>query len=92
MTTLASIHPGEHLVEILEELHISQDHLAQVTGVDPIRLNHIIHHQAPITADTALQIGRVLGMTPDFWLNLQRMDGLDCARALVCRPLVSFRR
>ena len=81
MTTLAPIHPGEHLVEILEELHISQDHLAQTMGVDPIRLNQIIHHQAPITADTALWIGRALGMTPDFWLNLKRMYDLDCARA-----------
>ena len=33
MTTLAPIHPGEHLVEILDELHISQDHLAQAMGV-----------------------------------------------------------
>ncbi len=81
MTTLAPIHPGEHLAEILDELHISQDHLAQTMGVNPIRLNQIIHHQAPITADTALRIGRVLGMTPDFWLNLQRMYDLDRARA-----------
>ena len=80
MTTLAPIRPGEHLVEILEELHISQDHLAQAMGVDPIRLNQIIHQQAPITADTALRIGAALGMTPDFWLNLQRMYDLDRAR------------
>ena len=81
MTTLDPIHPGEHLVEILDELHISQDHLAQTMGVDPIRLTQIIHHQAPITADTALQIGAALGTTPDFWLNLQRMYDLDCSRA-----------
>lgn len=81
MTTLDPIHPGEHLVEILDELHISQDHLAQTMGVDPIRLNQIIHHQAPITVDAAQRIGRVLGMTPDFWLNLQQMYDLDCARA-----------
>ena len=74
------IHPGEHLVEILDELHISQDHLAQKMGVDPIRLTQIIHHQAPITADAALRIGAALGTTPDFWLNLQRMYDLDCAR------------
>ena len=81
MTTLAPIHPGEHLVEILDELHISQDHLAQTMDVDPIRLTRIIYHQAPITADMALRIGAALGMTPDFWLNLQRMYDLDCARA-----------
>ncbi len=86
MTTLAPIHPGEHLVEILDELHINQDHLAQAMGVDPIRLNQIIHQQAPITADTALQIGEALGTTPDFWLNLQRMYDLDCARATTDTP------
>lgn len=59
-------YPGAHPVEMLEELHISQDHLAQTMGVDPIRLNQIIHQQAPITADTALRIGAALGMTPDF--------------------------
>ena len=59
----------------------AKDHLAQTSGVNPIRLDQIIHHQAPITADTALRIGRVLGMTADFWLNLQRMYDLDCARA-----------
>ena len=73
-------YPGAHPVEILEERHISQDHLAQAMGVDPIRLNQIIYHQAPITADTALRIGAALGMTPDFWLNLQWMYDLDCAR------------
>ena len=32
-------------------------------------------------ADTALRIGKALGMTADFWLNLQRMYDLDVARA-----------
>ena len=80
MTTLAPIHPGEHLAEILDELDISQGRLAQAIGVDPRHLDQIIHHQAPVTADTALRIGRALGMTPDFWLNLQWMYDLDCAR------------
>ena len=35
----------------------------------------------PLTADTALRIGQALGMTPDYWLNLQRMYDLDVARA-----------
>ena len=80
MTTLAPIHPGEHLAEILDELHISQGRLAKKIGVDPIRLDQIIHHRRPITADTARRIGQALEMTPAFWLNLQRMYDLDCAR------------
>ncbi|MXW30312.1 MAG: HigA family addiction module antidote protein [Chloroflexi bacterium] len=79
--TTGAIHPGEHLEEFLEELGISQYRLAKVIGVAPVRINQIVHSQRAITADTALRIGRALGTTPDFWLNLQRMYDLDVARA-----------
>ena len=81
MTTTAPIHPGEHLAEILDELHISQYRLAKAIGVTPVRINEIVHRRRSITADTALRIGRALRMTPEFWLNLQRMYDLDLARA-----------
>ena len=81
MTEMPSIHPGEHLAEILEELGISQYRLAKTMGVPPIRINDIVRCRRSITADTALRIGQALGMTPEFWLNLQRMYDLDIARA-----------
>ena len=92
MTEALPIHPGEHLAEILEELGISQYRLAKTVGVPPIRINDIVHCRRSITADTALRIGHALGMTPEFWLNLQRMYDLDVARAStdtsVIEPLV----
>ncbi len=81
MTEAPPIHPGEHLAEILEELGISQYRLAKTMGVPPIRINDIVRRRRSITADTALRIGQALGMTPEFWLNLQRMYDLDIARA-----------
>ena len=81
MCTPAPIHPGEHLAEILEELGISQYRLARAIGVPPIRINDIVHCRRAVTADTALRIGQALSMTPEFWLNLQRMYDLDVARA-----------
>lgn len=78
----APIHPGEHLKEILEELGVSQYRLAKAIGVPPIRINEIVHGRRAVTADTALRVGRALGMTPEFWLNLQRMYDLDVARAV----------
>ena len=81
MTVGAPIHPGEHLAEILGELNISQYRLAKAIGVHPRRINQIVLGGRSITADTALRIGRALGMTPEFWLNLQRMYDLDLARA-----------
>ena len=81
MTTPEAIHPGEHLAEIMNELGITQYRLAKTIGVPPIRIHDIVHCRRSITADTALRIGHALGMTPDFWLNLQRMYDLDVARA-----------
>ena len=81
MTTAEPIHPGEHLGEILSELGISQYRLAKTIGVTPIRINDIVHCRRSVTADTALRVGKALGMTAEFWLNLQRMYDLDAARA-----------
>ena len=81
MTTLEPIHPGEHLAETMNELGITQYRLAKTIGVPPIRIHDIVHCRRSITADTALRIGQALGMTPDYWLNLQRMYDLDVARA-----------
>ncbi len=80
MNTPEPIHPGEHLAEFLDELGISQYRLAKTIGISPIRINAIIKHRRSITADTALRIGRALGTTPDYWLNLQRMYDIDVAR------------
>ena len=80
MNVSEPIHPGEHLAEIMEELGITQYRLAKTIGVPQIRIHDIVHCRRSITADTALRIGRALGMTPDYWLNLQRMYDLDVAR------------
>ena len=74
------IHPGEHLAEIIQELGITQYRLARTIDVPPIRIRDIVHGRRSITADSALRIGKALGMTPDFWLNLQRMYDLELAR------------
>ena len=94
MTTNSPIHPGEHLAEMLEELGISQYRLAKAIGVPPIRINDIVRCRRSITADTALRIGQALSMTPEFWLNLQRMYDLEVARSSTdtrsIKPLVEL--
>ena len=75
----------------MDELGISQYRLAKTTGVPPIRIHNIVHRRRSITADTLTgaelihhqgnRLKSALGMTPDFWLNLQRMYDLDVARA-----------
>ena len=81
MTAPEPIHPGEHLAEMLHELGVTQYRLAKTIGVPQVRVHQIVHGRRGVTADSALRLGRALGMTPDFWLNLQRMYDLDVARA-----------
>ena len=81
MTAPELIHPGEHLAEFLEELGITQYRLSKTIGVPQVRIHDIVHRRRSITADTALRLGQALGVSPEFWLNLQRMYDLDVARA-----------
>ena len=85
---MRAIHPGEHLAEFLDELDISQYRLSKAIAVPPRRINEIVHGRRAITADTALRLGQAFGMTPDFWLNLQRIYDLDRARAVADIPVI----
>ena len=77
---LAPIHPGEVLAEeFLAPLNMSQYKLAQLLGVDPRRIHAIVHGQRAISADTALRLSRLLGTSPQFWINLQSRYDLDLA-------------
>ncbi|MEW6715136.1 MAG: HigA family addiction module antitoxin [Nitrospirota bacterium] len=65
------VHPGVILKEIIGELGISQARLAHDTEVSPMRVSHIINGSRPVTADLALRLGKYLGQSPQFWMNLQ---------------------
>ena len=65
-------HPGEMLLEeFLKPLGISQSAFAERLGISFARLNEIIQGRRSVTADTALRLARVLGMSADSWLGLQ---------------------
>jgi antitoxin HigA-1 len=74
------IHPGEHLAEELKELDISAAELARQIDVPVNRVTGIINGQRSITADTALRLGHWFGISPEFWLNLQKLYELRMAR------------
>ncbi|MGA1812461.1 HigA family addiction module antitoxin [Frondihabitans sp. 4ASC-45] len=87
----APIHPGEILLEeFLAPLKISQYRLAKTVGVPPRRINEIVHGTRGITPDTALRLGRALGTTARFWLNLQTRYDLDIATELHRDELVGI--
>ena len=71
-TELPPVHPGEMLLEeFLKPLGISQSAFAIQLGVSFPRLNEIIREKRGVSADTALRLAQVTGMSADFWLGLQ---------------------
>ncbi len=74
------IHPGEHLAEELKELGMSAAELARNLNVPTNRVTSIVNGQRAITGDTALRLGHFFGTTPEFWLNLQSLYEIRCAR------------
>src|SRR5690349_20659953 len=76
------IHPGEILAEdVLAELDMNANQLGAALGVPPNRISEILRGRRAITPDTALRLGRWLGTSAEFWLNLQQAYDLEVARA-----------
>lgn len=67
-----AVPPGETLDETIAALGMSQAELAQRTGRPKKTINEIIKGKAPISADTAIQLERVLRVPASFWNNLDR--------------------
>lgn len=78
---LPPIHPGEFLRETLEDMALTQAALADAIGVSPMRVSHLLKGDRPVTAELALRLGRALGQTPQYWLNLQTTYDLKVAQA-----------
>ena len=75
---LASIHPGEILLEeYLIPLGISRVRLARQISVPPRRINEIVRSQRSISTDTALRLARYFRTSEQFWLNLQTHYDLE---------------
>ena len=71
-TKLPPIHPGEVLrEEFLIPLGLSAGAIAKACGVPRTRIERVANEQTPITADTALRLGKALGTSAQLWLNLQ---------------------
>lgn len=66
------IHPGEILrEEFLTPLALKPYSLARELHVPRTRIERLAREEVPVTADTALRLGRYFGTGPEFWMNLQ---------------------
>ena len=65
-------HPGEMLrEEFLVPMGMTQRDLAEAARVPYQRINEMVNGKRGITPSTALRLGKVFGISPDFWMNLQ---------------------
>ena len=77
---LPPIHPGKILrEEFLVPMKLTPYALAQSCGVPRTRIERLAREETPVTADTALRLGRYFGTTPQFWMNLQAQYDLERA-------------
>lgn len=91
MAKLRNIHPGEILLEeFLVPMEISQTRLAQSIGVPPRRINEIVLGKRGITADTALRLSKVFGISVQFWMGLQDEYELREARDSIREQLAQM--
>lgn len=75
--------PGEILKETLDECGISAARLSKATHLPPSRITEILKGRRAVTVDTALRLGKALGTTPDYWLNLQKSYDIRTAETSI---------
>lgn len=70
-------HPGKIIIEdYLTPLSITITELSSILGVSRKTLSKIINERGSVTPDMALRLSRAFDTTPEFWLNLQKINDL----------------
>ena len=73
LSGLPATHPGEILREdVLPALGRPKAQIARLLGISRQTLYDILDEKQPITPAMALRIGKLLGTSPESWLNMQR--------------------
>lgn len=67
-----SPHPGQILLDILQQNRISISDLARRIKVNRPYLSKIIHAKAAISVPMAYRLEKLFSISVDTWLNLQR--------------------
>ena len=71
-TNRAPTHPGEMLrEEFIRPLGVSPHALAEAMHLPQEWIDELIEERRSITPSLALRLAKLLGMSPDFWMNLQ---------------------
>lgn len=64
-------HPGETLLELLQDKKMTQEQLSQKTSIPLSTINGIIDGEEGITISIAEQLAYTLVTSAKFWINMQ---------------------
>ena len=82
------VHPGEILrEEFMVPLELSGYALAAACRVPRTRIERLAREETPVTADTALRLGKALGTSAQLWLNLQNRYDVQVAERKIGKAL-----
>ena len=75
-----AISPDEVLWEEIDARGMSRKELAARPGRPPQVINEIIRAKKAITSDTAIGLAKVLGIDPQYWIDLETDYRMTLAR------------
>ena len=85
---LAPVHPGEVLrEEFLKPMNLTPYAVAAALNIPRTRIERLAREETPITAYTALRLGKFFMTTPAFWMNLQAQYDLEIAEDKIARQI-----
>src|ERR1700744_255892 len=92
---LPPVHPGEILrEEFLVPLKLTPYAVAAALNVPRTRIERIAREEKPVTADTALRLGKFFKTCAAFWMNLQARFDLETAEDILApqiRKIASYK-
>ena len=75
------MHPGEFIREVyMKPFDIHAADLAKYLEVSPSTLSRVLNAKADLSVDMAFRLSKVLGRSPESWINLQTRYSLDKVR------------
>lgn len=81
LTPAQATHPGVLIKDELDATpNLNQRILAKELDVQPSFLNEIVKGKRPVTADIAILLEKILGISADYWMKFQSQYEIDKAR------------
>lgn len=68
---ITAFHPGYYIEQIIEDMEITQEEFAALTGMSTEIVNLLVRGEIDISKDIAEKLSYIYGMSVDVWLNIQ---------------------